>query len=409
MQDKQLYQQILGLAEPWFVEQVELDVARQRVDIRVNHRPDAKWSCPKCNEEAALYDHVEERTWRHLDTCQFQTVVHARIPRVNCGEHGVLRASVPWAEQRSRFTLLFEGWIIDVLQQCRTVTGACKLLGVSWDEAWGVMQRAVSRGQARKQPRAIAHVGVDEKAFRKGHSYMTVVCDLDQSTVEYVAEARTIESLSGYYQSLSPEHLNAIEAVAMDMWDPYVRATVDCVPLAASKIVHDRFHIMKHMNDAVNKVRLQEHKLLSSQGDDVLKGTKHWWLYTYDNVPDKYLRVFEAVRDQHLRTSRAWAIKEMLRDLWDYRSMTWARKFFKHWFGWARRSRLSPVRKVAAMLKHRLENILNYCHHPITNAVAERLNSKIMAIKRLAGGYRHKENFKTVIHLFCGGLDLYPR
>ena len=86
MQDKQLYQQILGLAEPWFVEQVELDVARQRVDIRVNHRPDAKWSCPKCNEEAALYDHVEERTWRHLDTCQFQTVVHARIPRVNCGE-----------------------------------------------------------------------------------------------------------------------------------------------------------------------------------------------------------------------------------------------------------------------------------------------------------------------------------
>jgi len=294
MQDKQLYQQILGLTEPWFVERVELDVAQQQVDVWVEHRPEATWSCPKCGDKAALYDHVEPRSWRHLDTCQFQTVLHARTPRVNFSEHGVLRASVPWAEGRSRFTLLFERWIIDVLKECRNVTGTCRLLGVSWDEAWGVMQRAVSRGQARKQPRAIAHVGVDEKAFRKGHSYMTVVCDLDQSTVEYVAENRTTESLSGYFRSLSPEHLHAIEAVAMDMWDAYVRATVDYVPLAADKIVFDRFHIMKHMNDALNKVRLQEHRVLSSEGNDVLKGTKHWWLYTYDNVPDKNLRAFEA-------------------------------------------------------------------------------------------------------------------
>jgi transposase len=321
----------------------------------------------------------------------------------------VLRVSVPWAEGRSRLTVLFERWIIDVLQQCRTVTGVCNLLGVSWDQAWGVMQRAVARGQARKQPQAIAHVGVDEKAFRKGHSYMTVVCDLDRSTVEYVAEDRTSESLSAYYRSLSPQHLDAIEALAMDMWDPYVRATLDYVPLAADKIVYDRFHIMKHMNDAVDKVRLQEHRVLSSQGNDALKGSKHWWLYTYDHVPDKYLRAFEAVRAQNLRTSRAWAIKETLRDLWTYASPTWARKFFKHWFGWARRSRLSPVKKVAAMLKRRLDNILTYCHHQITNAVAEGLNSKIMAIKRLAGGYRNKENFKIAIYFFCGGLDLYPR
>ena len=127
------------------------------------------------------------------------------------------------------------------------------------------------------------------------------------------------------------------------------------------------------------------------------------------HVPDKYLRAFESVRDQNLRTSRAWAIKETLRNLWEYRSVAWARKFFKHWFGWARRSRLSPVKDIAAMLKRRLANILTYCDHQITNAVAEGLNSKIMAIKRLAGGYRNKENFKTAIYFFCGQLDLYPR
>ena len=281
MQDKQLYQQSLGLTEPWFVEQVELDVEQQRVDVWVNHRTHSTWSCPQCGHKAALYDHVQKQTWRHLDTCQFQTVLHARLPRANCSEHGVLRVSVPWAQGRSRLTMLFEHWIIDVLQQCRTVTGACNFLNLNWEQAWGVMQRAVERGQARKQPQVIAHLGVDEKAFRKGHSYMTVVCDLDRSAVEYVAEDRTSESLAEYYRSLSPQHLNAIEAVAMDMWNPYVRATLDCVPLAADKIVYDRFHIMNHMNDAVNKVRVQEHRVLTSQGDDALKGTKYWWLYTY--------------------------------------------------------------------------------------------------------------------------------
>jgi len=409
MRDTELYQRVLGLSEPWFVDRVELKVAEKRVDIWVDHPPGHVWPCPQCQKSLSCRDHAEERVWRHLDTCQFQTHLYARIPRVDCPDHGVLNVMIPWAEAHSRFTLLLEALIIDVLKECSTVTGACTLLGVSWDEAFGVMQRAVGRGQLRKQVQVIKYLGVDEKAFRKGHSYMTVVCDLEQSTVEYVAESRKAESLASYYQGLSPEQLAAIEGVAMDMWVPYVKATMENVPLAADKIVFDRFHIMKHMNDAVDKVRRQEHRQLSEEGDDLLKGTKYWWLYGYENVPDKHLRAFEAVRDQSVRTGRAWAIKETLRELWNYRSVAWARKFFKDWFGWARRSKLKPVKKVAAMLRDHLTNILTYCKHPITNGVAEGLNSKIMTIKRKACGYRNKENFKTVIYFFCGGLDLYPR
>jgi transposase len=409
MRDTDLYQRVLGLTEPWFVDRVELKVADKRVDVWVDHAAGQTWPCPQCQKLLPCRDHAEKRVWRHLDTCQFQTHLHARIPRVDCPDHGVLNVVVPWAEARSRFTLLMESLIIDVLQQCATVTGACELTGVSWDEAFGVMQRAVARGQLRKKALLIKHVGVDEKAFRKGHSYMTVVCDLERSTVEYVAEDRKTESLAGYYQRLNPAQMAALEAVAMDMWDPYVKATMENVPLAADKIVFDRFHIMKHMNHAVDKVRLQEHRQLTAEGDDLLKGTKHWWLYGYENVPDKHLRAFEVVRDQSVRTGRAWAIKETLRELWNYRSVAWARKFFKDWFGWARRSRLKPVKKVAAMLRDHLTNILTYCRHPITNGVAEGLNSKIMTIKRKACGYRSKENFKTAIYFFCGGLDLYPR
>ncbi len=422
MRDTELYQRVLGLAEPWTVCRVALDVEGGRVDIWVEHPPGARWPCPQCasaepaaageREEApglACRDHAEERVWRHLDTCQFQTYLHARIPRVACPEHGVVNVSVPWAEARSRFTMLMESLIIEVLKECATVMGACYLTGISWDQAFGVMQRAVARGQARKEDLPIPRLGVDEKAFRKGHSYMTVVCDVERSTVEYVAQGRKTESLAGYFKALSPDRLEAIESIAMDMWEPYVQATLACVPLAREKIVFDRFHIMGHMNNAVDTVRKQEHRALMPDRDERLKGTKYLWLYAYENIPDKRANEFEAIKDGKLKTARAWAIKECLRDLWDYRSVSWARRYFKWWFGWARRSKLAPVKKVAAMLKNHLENILTYCTHQITNAVAEGLNSKIMSIKRRACGYRNKENFKTAIYFFCGGLDLCPR
>lgn len=408
MQDTQLYQQILGLSEPWSVSRVELKMDEQRVDVFVEHRPDAKWNCPVCGKAAGLYDHADERVWRHLDSCQLKTYLHARVPRTGCPEHGIHKVKLPWAETRSRFTLLMERMIIDVIRQCSTIQGACAILRVSWDEAFGVMQRAVMRGQARKERKAVPHIGVDEKAFRKGHSYMTVVCDLERATVEYVADDRTTESLAGYFASLSDAQRQGIEAVAMDMWEPYVQATLAGLPLAKEKIVFDRFHIMKKMNEAVDKVRLGEHRRISSWGCDLLKGTKHWWLYAEQNLPERYRERFAAVKGRNLQTARAWAIKETLRDLWGYQSTAWAGKFFGRWFGWAKRSKLTPVKKVADMIKARLENVLSYCRHRITNGVAEGLNSKIMSIKRKCCGFRNRDNFKTAIYFHCGGLDLYP-
>ena len=153
--------------------------------------------CPHCTETLPLYDHAEERTWRHLDSCQFQTHLHARIPRVACRDHGVVQVTVPWAESRSRFTLLFERLAIDVRRQCN-VSGATRIVRISGDEAWGLMQRAVTRGRVRKQTRVVPRIGVDENAVAKGHRYLTLVCDLDEGTVEYLAEDRSQESLTSY-------------------------------------------------------------------------------------------------------------------------------------------------------------------------------------------------------------------
>ena len=313
------------------------------------------------------------------------------------------------AEPKSRFTLLMERWAINVIGECATIEGARRLLGLTWDEAWGVMQRAVRRGLSRKEQRSIHYLGVDEKAFRKGHSYMTVVCDLSRATVEHVAEKRKTASLEEYYQGLKREQLEAIRAVAMDMWPPYIMATRKLLPDAGDKIVFDRFHIMKHAGEAVDKVRRREHKELMDGKDDRLKGTKYLWLYKEENLPEKHRPTFESLKAANLKTAKAWAMKESLSGLWEYLSPGWAKRFLKRWCEWARRSRLEPMKKVAGMLLEHLENIVTFCRHRITNAVAEGLNSKIMAIKRRACGYRNKDHFKTAIYFFCGGLDLYPR
>lgn len=409
MRDVELYQSILGLSSPWTVECVELSVEAQRVEVSVVHAAAAEWHCPHCQRELAIYDHSEERTWRHLDTCQFQTFLKARLPRVACPEHGVVQVLIPWAEPRGRFTLLFERFAIDVLLQCQTVQGACRLLQISWDQARAIMGRAVERGQERKQALPVSRIGVDEKAFRKGHDYMTVVCDIDRGVVEFVTEDRTKESLRRYFESRTPEQMQAFEAIAMDMWEPYVQATLEAVPLAGDKIVFDRFHIMQHMTEAVDDVRKQEHRTLTREGDESLKGTKYLWLSNQENLSEKRREELDSLPVTILQTGRAWAIKETLRDLWHQATTADARQFFSSWYDWAIRSRLEPVKDVARMIKKRIANVVNYCRHRITNAVSEGLNSKIMSLKRRASGYRNRESFKTAIYFHCGGLDLYPR
>lgn len=410
MQDTKLFETILGLQAPWHIARVALDTTGERVDLWVEHAADARWTCPECGEGAPSHDHAEERVWRHLDTCQYQTFLHARVPRVDCPTHGVRQVGVPWAAPRSRFTLLLERLIIDLITQCSTVSGACRIARVTWDEAWGVMERAVTRGLARRAAVPRPYIGVDEKAFRKGQRYHTLVCDLETATVQYVAEDRTAASLQGYYAQLTPEQREALQAVAMDMWPAYIRATVDGLPEGDTKIVFDRFHIMREMTRAVDTVRKQEHRtLLREHGTSPLTGTKYLWLYGEERLPAERTAAFAALQAQHLKVSRAWAIKELLRDLWTYRQGAAVRRFFARWYGWAIRSRLEPVKQVARMLHRHLGGVLRYVKHPITNGVAEGLNSKIMSIKRKAGGFRNAQHFTTAIYFHCGGLDLYPR
>lgn len=400
------YALLLGVGSPWEVKNVELKLTEKKVEIELGWQWGAAAKCPECGRECSIHDCAPERTWRHLDTMQFTTLIRARTPRSDCPEHGVKTMEVPWAAPQGRFTLLFERFGVEVLLASASVSQACELLGISWDTAQEIMRRAVERGLERRQLEDLKHLGMDEKSFKRGQSYVTLLTDLEQSRVLDVVEERTMEAADQLWETLSPEQKQTVEAVAVDMWEPFIQTIQKQVPDA--DIVHDKFHVSKYLGEAVDKVRRQEHKELMAQGDETLKGTRQLWLYNPENFSPEQVEEFSALKDLQLKVARAWAAKELFSKFWNYQEEGWARRFFKDWFGWVSRSRLKPVVEVAQMLKRHLDNLLTYLKHHITNAVTEGLNSKIQSLKSAARGFRNFRNYRIRILFFCGKLNLYP-
>lgn len=408
MDDKAFFTKILGIHLPWFVKEVVVNEKDQRVDIYIDHEREIQVKCPECDRFYGMYDHGPERVYRHLDTCQMSTFIHVRPPRVNCPTHGVKQIDSEFGENGSDMTFAFERYVIRLAQEC-SIEAVNRLCGVSWERGWNALERAVNRGRSRKIQRIPARIGVDEKSVAKGHCYESLVYDLDGGTVEYVCDDRGQESLESYYRQFSKEELAGVKAVAMDMWDPYIAATKAYVPEAEKKIVFDRFHVMRQVLEAVDKVRKSEHKELLKRGEEVLKGTKYLWLWSEEHIPEWRREEFDTIRAQDLRICRAWAIKENLRHMWDYRYEANMRKYFKRWYFWATHSRLAPMKKAAKTLKVHLDNIVTYARHRITNALGESINAKIEKVKRLACGFRNRSHYRTAIYFHCGGLDLFPK
>ena len=405
MNEREFCEILLNLKPPWVVRNVILNEGKHTLDIYVDHPKGIKFPCPECNVKSIVYDHQDERIWRDKDSVNFETYLHAKPPRIRCSEHGVLVANIPWSEKSSRFTIGFETHAIDVLQST-DVTKASAILGISWDEAWHIMDKAVDRGLARKTSNPEV-IGIDEKSYGKHHNYVTIVYNLIKPGVEYVSFGRKKSSINRYYTTLDREKRKKIRSVSMDMWKPYIMSTKRYVKDADSKIVFDRFHISKHMNQALDDVRKHENTILRKSGDGTLAGTKYVWLYTEKNLPKKYRKIFNELKNSDLKTARAYSIKENLRNLWNCTTVEEAKEFWKRWYFWATHSRLDPIIKKAKMIRDHLSGVMAYFTHRITNAVAEGMNSKIATIQKMAYGYRNKEHFKTAIYFHCGNLQLY--
>ena len=400
------YERLLDLDGAWKVIGVNLEISDKRVVVEIGYDLSQEMDCPECGRNCVHYDHREMREWRHLDTMQFETLLRCEVPRCKCPEHGVKTVKVPWAGKGSRFTLLFESFAIDVLQACASVNAAAGLMGLNWHQVNEIKRRAVKRGLERREASEVEHLGIDEKSFRKGHRYVTVLTDLDRSRVLDVAEGRDQAACDKLFNGLNEEQLKGVKAIAMDMWRAYIKAAEDHLPEA--DIVHDKFHVSQHLNQAVDQVRRREHKALSKQKDDTLKNSKYLWLTGFENLSEEMQDRFKELQALGLKVGRAHAIKETFDHIWDYQIPTYARRFFKKWYGWARRSKLEPVKRVAKMIHTHFENIITYLKHRISNAATEGFNGVIQSIKASARGFRNFENYRIAILFQCGKLDLKP-
>lgn len=398
------YRQLLRLPKPWKVTAVEKDLGRERVTVCVRWPEQAAVACPQCGKKCGMYDRMAERTWRHLSVMQYTLELKCAVPRCDCPEHGVKTIAVPWAEPGSRFTVHFEAYAVAVIEACRSLTQAADLLRLHWDSVQRIIERAVDRGLGRRTTEGIKRVGLDEKSFRRGQRYISLMTDLNRQRVLEVVPGRDTEQAVALWKTLPDEQRKTVEAAAMDMGANFVAATRIAAPHAS--IVHDRFHVAKHLNEAVDQTRRQEAARLAEKGDETLKKTRYLWLH--GTVPEKHQATFADLLEMNLKTSRAWLYKEQMGEFWTQPDAAAGERFFAQWYRTVMRSRLPKVKAVAKTLKSHLVNLLTYFQHRITNAITEGFNSKIQAIKADARGFRRFENYRARILFFCGKLDLMP-
>jgi transposase len=406
MNDTTLYTQILGLDKPWNVTDVQLDVLKEEIIVKIEYAS-STGLCPTCQKDCSIHDRRMPRTWRHLDTCQMKTYLTGNLPRVNCSEHGVQTISVAWAESHSSFTMLFEAFTIRLLQATANQSQTCNILRVSRRNIRYIMNKGVKRGLERRKKINIEYLGIDEKSMRKGHTYITVASDLTSGSVIDVVENRTSEAVNELLTMLKSTHNCAsLKAVSMDMWKAFMNEVNAVFPYA--DIVHDRFHIAKYLNEAVDKTRISENRDLVANNDDSLKKSKFLFLKNEENLTEKQAIRFKTIKESNLKTSQAWLIKENFKSFFKCTFVNEAKSYFSQWYIDVKESGLTNMIKVAKILKNHSVGLLNYIKHKISNALAENLNGQIQKIKTIGRGFYAFKNYRNAILFHLGKLDMIP-
>jgi transposase len=402
MKDSEFFQQALGLSEPWQVTAVALDLSAKKVEVTIACMQKV-WADPESRERLHIHGY-ETRRWRHLDTMQFETVLVAEVPRVKYPDGRTELVSVPWAAPKGRFTLMFEGWAVQVLTATSNISAACELLRLSWDTAQAIMERGVFRGLERRKLEETKRIGIDEKSFKKSQDFISVLTDVDNGCVIEVKAGRNRESAIELLETIPTQTRDAVEAVAMDMSASFAAAVRETLPKA--DIVYDRFHVSQLLNQAVDQVRRRENKHLLAEGDESLKGTRMEWLHDPRNLSEDRIEALSELVSRNLKTARAWMHKENFEGFWTMPSQHDGEGYLRAWYKSAIRSRLDPIKRCARTIITHSEGLLNYFKHRISNAATEGLNSKIQSLKSAARGFRNFANYRIRILFFCGKLDM---
>ena len=400
MRDTDLFQLALGLVPPWMVKACAFDAERKRLDIEIDFARGGRFPCPICAKSDCPVHDTAMQTWRHLDFFQHQAFLHSRTPRITCPDCGVKQIAVPWARVGSGFTLLFEALAM-TLMTAMPVAAASRLMGEHDTRMWRVLHHWVEQARSRADYADVRRVAIDETAAKRGHDYVSLFVDIDQRRVLFVTEGRGADTVATFADDLEAHDGDAsrIKQVCIDMSGAFIKGVTENLPEA--EITFDKFHAVKLVNDAVDKVRRAE-----SKGRPELKRSRYLWLRNEPSLSAESRATLAALTRLHLKTARAYQIRLAFQEVYQQPTLEWGALFLDRWYAWAIRSRLDPIKDAArTVMKHR-DGILSWFDSHIANGLIEGINSLVQAAKAKARGYRSTRTLKAITYLIAGKLDL---
>lgn len=386
---------------------LELHTAGLLLVAAIRPRKNGKVLCSACGKPRPLYDRLEKRRFEFVPLWNIPVQLEYRMRRVECSECGVRVEKVPWADGKSHTTKAFQLFLARWARKLswkETAESFC----TSWDTVFRSVKAVVAYGLAHRNLEQVAAIGVDEIQYGKGHQYLTVVYQIDAGMrrLLFVGRDRTAKTLLKIFREFGPERCARLRFVCSDMWKAYLKVIRKKAPQALH--VLDRFHIVQHLNKAVNQVRVDEVKQLKHDGydEEVLRNTKYCLLKNPGNLTEKQALKLDDVLAYDLKSVRAYLLKESFQLFWNYESPYWAEWYLKKWCARAMRSRLDPIKKFVGTIRRHQPLIMNWfkARKAYSSGVVEGLNRKVNLVTRKAFGFRSYDVLEIALFHTMGEL-----
>jgi transposase len=399
-----IFSQALNIEEPWFIQDVNFDNEKKRLDIFIDFRKGSKFEYVSAAGEVleGIVHDTKEKTWRHLNFFEHECYLRARVPRIRKKDNKVEIITTPWEGKMQGFTLLFEALILQLCTGMPVLT-ASQIVNVSDDKIWSMLQRYVDEAISYMSLENLEILGLDETSQKKHHNYITLFVDLLKRKIVYIADGKSNRTLQDFVSHLEshggdPEK---IRDVSSDMSPAFIKGVKENLPNA--EITFDKFHILKIINEAVDKVRREE-----SKEQIELKGNRYLFLKNNQNLTIKQRAKLDELKmsNLNLKAIRALHIRENFQEIYNSYSIDDFEIKLKKWYFWATHSKLTPMIIAAKTIKRHWNGVLRWWSSQINNGILEGLNSIIQAAKSKARGYRLARNFKIIAYLLVGDINL---
>lgn len=356
--------------------------------------------CPRCHCHDVQIKDTRVRRLRMVPLGMMKCFLEITVHKFKCRKcNACLWADLPFAVGKFPMTKAFANYILSMVK-LGTIQAISSFLGIGWKTVKGIHKDWLSEKYAKINYRDLIYISVDEFSIKKGHKYMSVFADIRTGRIIYAVQGRKVEDIEPFLKKLAKK-ARKLKAIAMDLSPSYISAVKTHLPNV--KIVFDRFHVTKLLNQALDELRRNERNKYVAAGENVGKGDRFLFLKNFEDLDDTQRSRLDSLFKVNEPLAKAHAMKEQFRLFWEKKSKKEASEFLCCWIYEAYHSGIRPLKRVAKTILRHNEGLLNYFDYHISNGMAEGINNKIKVLKRNAYGFKDMEYFKLLL------LDLHEK